>query len=197
MIIGDCLQNLRSSLDYLVWELVLAEGKEPGKHNSFPICPGPTSDSFDKALERRGKRPSCLEGIHVDAVTEIRKLQPYRWLNEWGMDLLWVLNELTNFNKHRRILLTDLRGEDPPPDFQIVDVDRETWGHGSFPAINTKAKLAPFLVTSDPNMHRQIVARIFFNETVAQGREVSSVLVGLFEYIYDDILPRFEGFFPK
>jgi len=35
LIIGDCLQNLRTSLDYLVWELVLAAKKEPKKSNAF------------------------------------------------------------------------------------------------------------------------------------------------------------------
>ncbi|MGC2743237.1 MAG: hypothetical protein WA672_08615 [Candidatus Angelobacter sp.] len=29
LIIGDCLQNLRSALDYLVWELVLAANNQP------------------------------------------------------------------------------------------------------------------------------------------------------------------------
>jgi hypothetical protein len=29
LLIGDCLQNLRSSLDYLIWELVLAANNAP------------------------------------------------------------------------------------------------------------------------------------------------------------------------
>ena len=35
LIAGDCLQNLRSSLDYLVWELVEAAGTEPSKRTHF------------------------------------------------------------------------------------------------------------------------------------------------------------------
>jgi hypothetical protein len=42
LIIGDVLQNLRSSLDYLVWELVLAAKNEPTIRNAFPICLTPT-----------------------------------------------------------------------------------------------------------------------------------------------------------
>lgn len=38
IIIGDCIQNLHSSLDYLVRELVLAANQRPSKHNMFPIC---------------------------------------------------------------------------------------------------------------------------------------------------------------
>jgi hypothetical protein len=33
LIVGDCLQNLRTSLDYLVWELVLKANNTPGKKN--------------------------------------------------------------------------------------------------------------------------------------------------------------------
>jgi hypothetical protein len=38
LISGDVLQSVRSSLDYLVWELVIANGEKPGKHNAFPIA---------------------------------------------------------------------------------------------------------------------------------------------------------------
>lgn len=194
LIAGDCLQNLRSSLDYLVWELVLAEGKDPGKHTCFPVCPGPDSDSFDKAIEWRGKRPGVLEGIDADAVTEIRNLQPFRLGQNWEMDPLWILNELTNLNKHRRILLAKLEASDAPSDFRIIDVDGQIWGKGSFSSTGTDAKIAPF-PTNDPNMHRQIVVFIKFDETVAKGKEVCSVLEGLFAYLYDMVLPKFDRFF--
>src|ERR1035438_3887386 len=38
LIIGDCLQNFRSSLDYLVWELVTAANNIPDIKHPFPIC---------------------------------------------------------------------------------------------------------------------------------------------------------------
>jgi len=37
LIAGDILQCMRSSLDYLVWELVLANGQQPNGQNAFPI----------------------------------------------------------------------------------------------------------------------------------------------------------------
>lgn len=37
-IIGDVIHNLRSSLDYLIWQLVLSNGKTPSKRTGFPIC---------------------------------------------------------------------------------------------------------------------------------------------------------------
>src|SRR5437879_1074152 len=62
LIIGDCLQNLRSSLDYLVWELVLAANNKPNDRNMFPICGKP--ESFEKAIGE-SKR---LKGVHPDAI---------------------------------------------------------------------------------------------------------------------------------
>ena len=38
MIVGDFLANVRSSLDYLIWELALAAKNNPTDKNMFPIC---------------------------------------------------------------------------------------------------------------------------------------------------------------
>lgn len=70
LILGDCLQNLRSSLDYLVRELVLAAKREPTKTHAFPVCEdvGGFKDQI-----RRGR----LSDLSRDVVTEIEALQPY------------------------------------------------------------------------------------------------------------------------
>src|SRR5271154_1020769 len=57
IIMGDCIQNLRSSLDYLVWELVLSAKNKPGKHNMFPICSTP--EFFGQQLINRRR----LDGV--------------------------------------------------------------------------------------------------------------------------------------
>jgi hypothetical protein len=72
LLMGDCLQNLRSSLDYLVWELVLAaKNQQPSKDNMFPICITP--EGFKKALN--GRR---LEGVNSTAADLIGWFQPHR-----------------------------------------------------------------------------------------------------------------------
>src|SRR5258706_11614664 len=44
-IIGDAIHNLRVSLDYLAWQLVIATGEKPpmsgGGGTSFPLCKKP------------------------------------------------------------------------------------------------------------------------------------------------------------
>jgi hypothetical protein len=69
-LVGDCLQNLRSAFDYLVWELVLAAGNVPDKPNMFPVCL--TEKGFKEA--KRGDR---LKGIAAGAETLVKGLQPY------------------------------------------------------------------------------------------------------------------------
>jgi hypothetical protein len=101
IIIGDCLQNLRSALDYLVWELVLTAKNEPGRHNMFPICS--TLEAFENQL---GK--NRLKGVTPDAIAEIRNLQPYHHGRDFDKTKLWVLDDLCNINKHRRVVTTDL-----------------------------------------------------------------------------------------
>ena len=63
LIIGDFLQNLRSSLDYLVWELVLAATNTPNHDNMFPICTTP--EAFKGQVSRHR-----LDGVSPIAVAE-------------------------------------------------------------------------------------------------------------------------------
>src|SRR5437667_236703 len=84
LIVGDCLQNLRSSLDYLIWELVLAANNQPTKDNMFPICS--TADAFKDAVSKRKR----LIGVHPDAIAEIDALQPYHIGQDWGKSVLAV-----------------------------------------------------------------------------------------------------------
>jgi hypothetical protein len=96
LIVGDCLGNLRSTLDYLVWELVLANGKKPGINNAFPIAQTP--DAYAKEINN-----GRLRGVCSAACAVIETLQPYHARNDADKSLLSVLNKFTNVNKHRRI----------------------------------------------------------------------------------------------
>ena len=64
VLIGECLHNLRSALDYMVWDLVILEtGKPPvGDKTQFPIftAPGRYTDAAKKYLKGVGSRPRAL-----------------------------------------------------------------------------------------------------------------------------------------
>jgi hypothetical protein len=191
IIAGDCLQNMRSALDYLVWELVRAEGEEPGKHNMFPICP--TEDAFKDALKSRGKRSGNLAGVNEDAVAMIDRLQPYRLGEDWEQSIIFTLNELTNINKHRRILLTDLKAT--IADLKVFNINGQIWGYGTLPVADDDAKFGPFAVTGQTvNVDSTLTAFVTFNETKAKGREIASALDGIICYLMEEIA-SFKGFF--
>lgn len=107
LIAGDCLNNLRTALDHLVWQLVLREDAQPRDRHCFPIYE--TRAEFINRVEtpvRRGKKDSPLYGIPLggDVWTLIETAQPYH-CPEPKADELAVLARLTNFDKHRTLLV--------------------------------------------------------------------------------------------
>jgi hypothetical protein len=95
IIAGDALQNLRSALDHLVYQLV-AEGiapKTPGSHIGLPVADSPT-----KYMSPKFRRK--IQGAGPNAIKRIDALKPYRG----GNDTLWHLHKLNNVDKHRLLL---------------------------------------------------------------------------------------------
>ncbi len=99
LIIGDCLHNLRSALDNLIYELAVAyTGFKPlpedrAKRLEFPIF-GPKAMSADACRKRIG----C---IHPDAQTIIKGLQPHNRGDKFASHPFWKLYQLSNMDKHR------------------------------------------------------------------------------------------------
>ena len=107
--VGEILYNLRSALDHLVWQLVLANGSQPGSRTEFPIVKDPTG--WEAAANRR------LEGIGGGAKDRIQRLQPYT--GGYGLDLdvgsFWTLHNLCNIDKHRHLNLCAVATSGPGP----------------------------------------------------------------------------------
>lgn len=97
ILLGDCLHNLRSSLDYIAFELVRLNGKETTNRTCFPIFDDPT-----KYAKSSGKH---IDGMSVQVQALIEGLQPYH-----GGDVanhpLFILYTLSNIDKHRYMHLT-------------------------------------------------------------------------------------------
>jgi hypothetical protein len=196
VIIGDCLQNARSALDYLVWELVLAAKNQPGRHNMFPVCS--TLEWFDRQLINQRR----LDGVATDAIAEIRGLQPYHRGQDFDKTMLWIIDDLCNINKHRRVLLTHLHGSQAPGDIEIQTVNGELRANVDLVTMKNDAKIGPFPIVNGScgpgvqvgtNLH--ILAFMSFNEGAAQNMEVCLVLNEMLRYLDRDVLPRFERFF--
>ena len=97
--IGEIVYNLRSSLDHLVWQLVLINGKQPSRRNAFPII-WEESDWENVAEER-------LRNVSCENRKKIRALQPFGG----GLGLPFnvsafrELDYLCNVDKHRHLNL--------------------------------------------------------------------------------------------
>jgi hypothetical protein len=106
-IVGDCVANLRSSLDHLVCELAQRQGNDC-KQTEFPIF---LKESVYRETARNG-RPTRRSGlakvspINARAQTIIEGLQPYHRLDgSPDSHPLWLLHELSNEDKHRQLSL--------------------------------------------------------------------------------------------
>lgn len=101
LVLGDFIQNLRASLDYLVGEMRV-DG--PSRDSAFPIC---TRRSGPNGFLQLSKKK--LAGIPRPAQKMIERMQPYdrgrprkervRW------EVLRMLQTMWNVDKHRTILL--------------------------------------------------------------------------------------------
>ena len=89
ILIGEICYNLRSALDYLIYELTkLDHGRAPQFFTQFPI--------EDSPKKFQGRRKGYLQGLNERHVAMIESLQPYS-----GAEWTRTLRELSNPDKHR------------------------------------------------------------------------------------------------
>lgn len=102
LIIGDLIHNLRSSLDYMAWQLEIANGQTPDARTSFPVydprvvpgSPQHTSLENRKAEHRRRFRDR--------AYSVVEQLQPSGGVNLGDVDLhpLMLIHGVDIRDKH-------------------------------------------------------------------------------------------------
>jgi hypothetical protein len=97
LIIGDCVHNLRSALDYIAWRL--AGRNFADRSTLFPIYK--TQIGFDTMVKRRH-----LDNLfHPSALDAIRDVQPYK-RPQREPNQLWFLQELDARDKHKLLTMT-------------------------------------------------------------------------------------------
>lgn len=94
LISGDVVQNLRSALDHLAYDLFVKENKGTVsvKHIYFPI--ENDLQSYESEKVRKTK------GISSEKLKLIDSIRPYKG----GNDLLWAIATLNNIDKHRLLI---------------------------------------------------------------------------------------------
>lgn len=107
LILGDAIHNLRTALDHLAYQLVLANGEAPSRNTEFPI--GDPTKKYTTSIHG-GK----IKGMTAEAKDIIRSVQP----SNTGDMTLWNLHALDIADKHRLLITAHQR--------------LEQWATGSF-----------------------------------------------------------------
>jgi hypothetical protein len=186
LVVGDCLQNLRSSLDYLIWKLVLVAENTPSKKNMFPVSL--TLKSFQDA-QSAGR----LQGVDPAAVALIEAFQPYRD-GQPNATSLAILDELTNINKHRRLLLAELSSFSIQRLFETWDAWMKS-GSGDLSTLAHDRDIGKILTAEQVNMQGDLIPFIAFSEGAVTDMEVGLALDAFVIYV-SALVDRFELFFP-
>jgi hypothetical protein len=96
VILGDLVHNLRSALDHLVWQLVLANGAEPVRGNpgnQWPIVL--RAENWERTAQTR------LAGVDDAHQATIRTAQPFNLGDRAGDTFPALLMRLSNTDKHQ------------------------------------------------------------------------------------------------
>ena len=198
-IVGDCVHNLRSSLDLLVCEMVRTEGNPVGEQNGFPI--------FKSANAFKSGHAAKVNGAPKAAVDLIKHAKPYMGAN----NPFWRLHQLDIEDKHKllvpigvvhRKIITTFRLDDFS-DFSglnhdpttIIDGELVTPPHGIMPVglqfpLEDGAEIyrVPVSLRADPraqmHVYPELVIEIAFGEVeVVEGKPIIPTLHELIEFV--------------
>ena len=109
-IAGDCVHNLRSSLDLLVCEMVRAEGEPVTDQTGFPI--------FKSANAFKSGHAAKVNGARKAAVDLIKHAKPYQ-----GEDNpFWRLHQLDIADKHKLLVPVGVAHKGTSNTYTMADV---------------------------------------------------------------------------
>lgn len=189
LMVGDLIHNLRTALDHLAYQLVLACHSSPNRRTQFPI-----------QTNKRPALPTISGGVssHVRNVLDL--VQPYYEPDRnHGLDLL---RDLDNIDKHRRLVV-------------VVATTRSSVSTAWGGAPDEPPPL--MLFTHHPIQDSEVIAvvtcerprfqpdpTLFFIPDMAFAERGSvtlqdplRIVVGdLIYLVRDEVVPKFEQFFP-
>ncbi|MGD0883106.1 MAG: hypothetical protein ABSB09_16195 [Acidimicrobiales bacterium] len=202
LVVGDMFHNLRSSLDYLAYQLVLCCGGTPNTKTNFPIRDRPyIRRNWWRPWKEQRILPTISGGIGRDVREILEAVQPYHGpKRNHGLDLL---RHLDNVDKHRRLVIiavattnsisSAISGDpmEPPPSTTVFT--RRPFEHDEVIAIVNYERPYP---QPDPNLY--FIPDIAFGERDRRiFQDPLRVVTGdLFYLVRDQVVPLFEGFFP-
>lgn len=194
LIIGDCANNLRSALDHLMFLLAKPRTETEERNVQFPL-----SKSKRKFLDNtRHMMPGVARGVR----TVVERFQPYHRRKLPKTALLWYLNEITKWDKHRALLTTAAVLEATDLNLRIsgtttvlkVEKFRGMFESG---AVLASLEMGYADVGDKVEMNPAITAIPVFDKRMPKpirGRPVYSTLGKTGEFIENEVLPAFKRF---
>lgn len=110
IVFGEIVHQLRSALDHLAWQLVLANEREPTRNTGFPMFKTESPEKFSE----------MTEGICAEAVELIDSFQPYHDGNAAQFHHFAMLSKLDIIDKHRTVIPGAMLADVP---FLLPDCD--------------------------------------------------------------------------
>jgi hypothetical protein len=194
-VFGDAIHNLRSCLDHLARQLVLANGGTP--------TDGPGGTMFP-ILDRLNKdhlvdiRP--FGSISGEARSAVAAVQPYLSGADYATHPLWRLNRLDNIDKHRLLHLTTIRGGGqmafyPDDGVEIVNTpDIARYAVALHSQATQQITVAPGDVYDRACMGGIWAMQLVLAEDGPdRNKSVEGITRQLIRYVTEDVLPRFVG----
>lgn len=201
LVVGDCIQNFRSALDYLACWLVEENGGSVSDGTGFPLWNSNRTKAGDpRPIEIRAKG-----GVSPEALALIEEVQPYnarKGRDRFGGELvwfrfLWLLNELARWERHRSlstivaVVRTGTTAWESRLTAPTVTFSSEPLKEGEVFAITRYVK-AEAEHHSDPEFRPDVT----FDERPPVGRENVVSVLGLIKYAIEDmVMPRFDPAF--
>lgn len=200
VVIGDIVNNLRSSLDHLAWQLVIANGGTPQTSpptTQFPLHRSRTTSSGKlRKIEIAG-------GVAPKALAAVESLQPYHRVQDPGKHPLALLAELSNIDKHRTLHTASMGNKDIEVTLVRENGERIRATAAEGPVRHGDV-LAIFPLTFD-DLHPlldELTIEIRGSTFVSLrdpgpwgDQPVTLLLEGLLNYLRDSVVSRFERFF--
>jgi hypothetical protein len=193
-VISDCLNNLRTALDYIVYELASQNG-EPAIYNMFPIAN--TSDAYHRQVDGRDR----LHDVPDRARAIIESLQPFKPGNVKRGHPLYILNRLLNTDKQQMLsLIVACR---PRPGLFVnrqtgrTSVDEVQITQTLYNGVRVAEQRITQIDTETVTMLIERGLYIGFKDMPWSDSAIEDVLLGIIEFIKDRVVPEFEPFFEK
>lgn len=192
-LVGDCIHNLRATLDNLITVLPGADSAR----SAFVILEQRAVNNVGKPVPF-ADAARRLKGIDEAAIQLIESLQPYQRPDPQGSQLL-KLDRLWNRDKHREpsLVLNSARSS------RLVFERNSGWSVvssqlGAFDKRQVLWRLTRTSPELAPNAYydAEVAVDVVFEPGGPAGGElVDRTLVDLYDHIREDVLPLFEPFF--